>query len=180
MQTEPNQLADVFTLQNASLIQTAPLEVTDPRWTSFLDSYSIFQQLELNKLLKQKIAEDPSDQAALALLRAHTLFERTRARMVRIAEAAARSSQPNCPERDEAMNFLLTELEDGDRPANELIALGQSIGISPRTLKRAKAELNIASKVVALPNQPRRWVWSLTPNTPNATVADAPPIPSAK
>ncbi len=173
MQTEPNQLADVFTLLNASLIQTAPLEVTDPKWTSFLDSYSIFQQLELNKLLKQKIAEDPTNQATGALLRAHTLFERTRARMVRIAEAASRASEPLCPERQEAMNFLLIELADGDRPAKELIDLAQSIGISPRTLKRAKAELNIVSVQRSLPNQFRGWVWSLNPDSttssPNPT-----------
>ncbi len=165
MQTEPNQLADVFTLQNASLIQTAPLEVTDPRWTSFLDSYSIFQQLELNKLLKQKIAEDPSDKAAAALLRAHNLFERTRSRMGRIEEASNRAAQPNSPERDEAVSFLLTELADGDRPAKELLDLAQSIGISPRTLKRAKAELNIISVQRALPNQFRGWVWTLNPNS---------------
>ncbi len=174
MQTEPNQIADVFTLLTHSLIQTAPLEVTDPKLSTFLDSYSIFQQLELNKLLKQKITEDPTDKAAAALLRAHNLFERTRSRMGRIEEAANRASQPNSPERDEAVNFLLTELADGDRPAKELLDLAQSIGISPRTLKRAKAELNIISVQRALPNQFRGWVWTLNPKPTSQGPAPTP------
>ena len=181
MQTEPNQLNDVLSLLTQSLIQTAPLEVTDPRLSSFLDSYSVFQQLELNKLLKQKIAENPTDQAATSLLRAHALFERTRSRMVRITQAANRASGPDSPERDEAINFLLTELAEGDRPAKDLIALALSIGISHRTLKRAKAELNIISVQRVLPNQSRAWVWSLNPNlSPGTTSADPAPLPSAK
>ena len=95
--------------------------------------------------------------------------------MVRIAEAASRTSGPDSPERDEAMNFLRTELADGDRPAKELIALAQSIGISPRTLKRAKAELNIISVQRTLPNQSRGWVWSL-----NSDVSTSAPKPTPK
>ena len=161
MQTEPNQLNDVLTLLTQSLIQTAPLEVTDPKLSSFLDSYSLFQQIELNKLLKQKIAEDPSDHAAAALLRAHSLFERTRSRMVRIAEAANRNFEPASPDRDEAVDFLVNELAEGERSAKDLIATAQSLGISPRTLKRAKSTLNISSRLDRS-SQKRAWNWSLT------------------
>ncbi len=167
MQTEPNQLNDVFTLLQQSFIETAPLEVTDPRWTSFLDSYSIFQQIELNKLLKQKIAEDPSNEATAALLRSHALFERTRSRMVRIADAANRTSDHASPDRDDAIEFLLAELADGERPASELFATAQSLGISARTLKRAKSALNITSRLVRS-NQKRAWIWSLSVQTTTA------------
>ena len=176
MQTEPNQLTDVFTLLKQSFIETAPLEVTDPKWTSFLDSYSVFQQIELNKLLKQKIAEDPSDQAAAALLRAHALFERTRSRMARIAEAANRNFDHASPDRDDAVEFLLNELADGERPASELIATAQTLGISSRTLRRAKSTLNIESRLDR--SSPKRaWIWS-PPSSPAPIQTSEPAISS--
>ncbi len=175
MQTEPNQLNDVLTLLTASFIQTAPLEVTDPRWTSFLDSYSIFQQIELNKLLKQKIAEDPSDKAAAALLRAHALFERTRSRMVRVEELANPCGRAT-PDRDNAIAFLLAELADGERPASDLFATAQSLGISSRTLNRAKAELPISCRLDRSASK-RAWMWSLTPGSPGVE-APQPASPS--
>ena len=178
MQTEPNQLNDVLTLLKHSFIETAPLEVTDPKWTAFLDSYSIFQQIELNKVLNQKIAQDPSDHAAAALLRSHALFERTRSRMVRIAEAANRNSEHASPDRDDAVEFLLNELADGERPASELIATAQTLGISSRTLRRAKSALNIESRLDR--SSPKRaWLWSL-PAAPAAIPTPEPSISSQK
>ncbi len=171
MQTEPNQLNDVLTLLQQSFIETAPLEVTDPRWTSFLDSYSIFQQIELNKLLKQKIAEDPSDKAAAALLRSHALFERTRSRMVRIEELANPSGRAS-PDRDNAIAFLLAELADGERPASDLFATAQSLGISSRTLNRAKAELPISCRLDRSGSK-RSWLWSLTQSSSSSDAAEA-------
>ena len=165
MQTEPNQFADVLTLLKHSLVQTAPLDVKDAKLNSFLDSYSIFQQIDFAQFLKDRIAQDPTDKTATDLLRCQILFERTRARIARDAHAANRALEPNCPERDEAINFLLTELAEGDRPARELFAIAQSIGISQRTLKRAKSALNIASRLDRSPGQKRAWIWSLTGST---------------
>ena len=174
MQTESNQLNDVLTLLTASLIQTAPLDVTDPKLSSFLDSYSIFQQIELNKLLKQKIAENPSDQAATALLRAHSLFERTRSRMGRIAEATNSTDEHASPDRDDAVEFLLAELADGERAAVDLFAAAQSMGISSRRLKRAKSALNVLSRLDRS-GQKRAWIWSL-PRSQEANPTSSPAI----
>lgn len=49
------------------------------------------------------------------------------------------------PEFDEAVGFLRTELASGSRPSREVQRLAGEEGIAPRTLKRAKRELQVES-----------------------------------
>ena len=62
--------------------------------------------------------------------------------------------QPAERPRDHAKAFLLDELADGPKPAQQLIAEAELNDISQRTLQRAKAELDIGS---ILKNQ--EWLW---------------------
>ena len=65
--------------------------------------------------------------------------------------------------RAEAIEFLKDALANGPRPAAELQAQAQGLGIAPRTLKRAKADLNVISTSIyeAGVRGATAWVWSL-------------------
>jgi hypothetical protein len=58
----------------------------------------------------------------------------------------------------EAKEFLLNALAHGARPAQEIFALAREAGISERTLKRAKRELNIQTRKCGMTGA---WEWSL-------------------
>ncbi len=99
-------------------------------------------------------------------------MERSKSRFDRIAgrltrkPTAAESFQLNT-----ATQFLLTELSSGEKPAREVIKTARSIGISERTLDRAKAELGIISiqrTITSESSQIRCWVWTL-PRQPDKT-----------
>lgn len=58
--------------------------------------------------------------------------------------------------KDTAEEFLKRELADGPRPAAELIDLARKVGISERTLARAKKNLGVQGK-----QRKSGWWWSL-------------------
>ena len=68
----------------------------------------------------------------------------------------ARKAKENKDKVDEAIEFLYEILSEGEISASEAIALAVDVGISKRTLDRARKEINVnATKT----NGP--WVWSL-------------------
>jgi hypothetical protein len=97
---------------------------------------------------------------------------------------------PSAPESlgaiDDAKDFLLSVLEDGPRPAAEILALADSRGISKGTLSRARSELNIITNRVQgrwhmrLPPTVRKsaglWVQDVKPH-PHGPQADEQPHP---
>lgn len=72
---------------------------------------------------------------------------------------------PPVPEDDksalaEAVNALAVMLEDGPKPADVCFQEGQTLGISKRTLERAKVKLGVKAKRVNTEHGPR-WFWTL-------------------
>jgi hypothetical protein len=61
-------------------------------------------------------------------------------------------------ERDEATEFLMTELADGPRPAKEIEKARKDAGISERTLRRAREDLGIKPQKNGLNGA---WTWEL-------------------
>ncbi len=61
--------------------------------------------------------------------------------------------------RADAKEFLLSVLAQGPRPANDIMAEAEQEGISERTLKRAKKDLNIRSKKGPMSSG---WEWALS------------------
>ena len=159
MQTKPNPFSQLVSrLEETHLSGTKP-SFEDPAFSALLDSYTILQQCALTHHLQSLLAPDPDRPpesggkklptptfVAGAYLKTLNLLERTKSRLDRIAgrlerkENSFESLQRSC-----ASQFLLTELESGEKPARELIKLARSVGISERTLKRAKAEFGILS-----------------------------------
>lgn len=86
----------------------------------------------------------------------------------------------------EARVFLLELLGNGDkRDATEIMDIAKIEGIAVRTLKRAKGELGIKSKEVALDSGKKKWVWFLPeylikkkedPEEKSGTVAPCPSV----
>lgn len=72
---------------------------------------------------------------------------------------------------DRAVLLLREQLAAGSTPAVEVLAIAREHGISARTLKRAKATLNILASQERF-EETTRWCWAL----PNAT----PPRPTKK
>lgn len=65
--------------------------------------------------------------------------------------------------RREAKEFLSEILLAGEKPVDEVMKLARKAGISERTLKRAKAELGIASRKTGSPSSGKQeWFWSLS------------------
>lgn len=62
--------------------------------------------------------------------------------------------------KGEAKDFLLDILADGPVAAEQIISRAKAIGISGRTLNRAKAELKVVS---IKPSMDEGWRWSLAP-----------------
>jgi RecA-family ATPase len=56
----------------------------------------------------------------------------------------------------EAISFLETELETGERLANEVKKEARALGISERTLTRVRKETNVRAR-----KDGKAWVWSL-------------------
>lgn len=83
-----------------------------------------------------------------------------------ITAAAATPDEKN--ERAEARQFLLDHLADGPQPSDDMLRSADAIGISKRTLFRARKELGIEATRSADPKTGRmtRWTMSL----PEATV----------
>jgi len=68
----------------------------------------------------------------------------------------ARKAKEDKSKIDEAIDFLEEILADGEIPASEAIELAAEVGISKRTLDRARKELDVTSK-----KSEGHWVWSL-------------------
>jgi hypothetical protein len=60
------------------------------------------------------------------------------------------------PPRQAAIDLLLRLLETGPVPATEIMAHGERVGISPRTMKRAKSALAVTSR-----KEGQVWLWSI-------------------
>ena len=72
-------------------------------------------------------------------------------------------------DRDEAVEFLQAELEDGPQPAHEIAQAAGRAGVGPGSLKRAKRELRAVSKREGFGDK-GCWMWSL----PDAVKEDRP------
>ena len=138
--------------------------------TPFLEAQALIQQQSIIDQLTQLAAES-TDRLACSnlLLRAISTADRTRNRLSRLIGAAP--TPVPATEREEACNFLESELAGTERPAKDLIAAARALGITTRTLYRAKSDLNIISIQKASPEGAalaRTWFWSLP--TPTLTV----------
>lgn len=76
---------------------------------------------------------------------------------------ATQEATRRAPAREEAKEFILDYLKDGQKETSELDAAGKSIGVSSETFKRAKAELRREGKVncVSCGFPSKKWFWSL-------------------
>lgn len=63
------------------------------------------------------------------------------------------------PRRNEAKDWLANHLKDGPRPAKETIQQAKQNGHSERTLRRAKAELEVDAATTEGPDGRHEWVW---------------------
>ena len=163
MQTKPSSILIPLARFQESLTHSGPKAGSQSDLSSF-EFQGLVHHVETTQLLQQRIDEGVENAATAAvLLRAMSILERSRSSISRTLQQLSGTRTIRRRERDEATQFLLAELSDGDRPAKELISRAESIGITYRTLKRAKADLNIISFQSALPNQGHCWVWSLAP-----------------
>ncbi|HKA08181.1 MAG TPA: AAA family ATPase [Gemmataceae bacterium] len=76
-------------------------------------------------------------------------------------DAAHGPRRTDRPGEVQAAQFLVEELGKGEQPAAELLKRALAAGISERTLHRAKAALNVDSRMVRIGDK-RAWAWSLT------------------
>ncbi|MFZ5788905.1 MAG: AAA family ATPase [Acidobacteriota bacterium] len=75
-----------------------------------------------------------------------------------LAAAVSPAARP----RDEAVAFLRQLLADGPVPALEVCRQADEVGISRKTLKRAKATLGVISRKLGAPGGDRQaWSWEL-------------------
>jgi len=77
--------------------------------------------------------------------------------------------------RRDAVEFLKETLAAGERLATETIKAAREIGISERTLNRAKAELGVKSRPKGKPGEPGPWFWRL-PDAPPKTATPPPKV----
>ncbi len=183
MNTKPNPFIDLVACLEDTYLSGKETTFQDPNLSSRLDSYAILQQCTLTHHLQTLLAPDPDRPAptrggtptptfvAGTYLKILNLIERSKSRVDRIAGRLQR--QPSAHESfqlNAAVQFLITELSGGERPAREIIKLAKSLSISERTLNRAKAEIGILSIQRATPNQTptettpaksRTWFWAL-------------------
>lgn len=109
--------------------------------------------------------------------------ETARLRATGRSEALARDlldapSSEKHTERDEAADFLVGELADGPRPAEEIKREADDAGISWRTVERAKRALGVKAIRVSSGNEGRgRWEWDL-PSAGQPLATSPPPCPS--
>jgi len=71
----------------------------------------------------------------------------------------------------EASDFLLNYLAEGEREAAQAFKDASKVGISDRTLKRAKASLGVVVSRSGFGKQ-GKWAWKLPPKTPDAKGAN--------
>ncbi len=107
---------------------------------------------------------------ASASIRVLSLIERSKSRIDRINNRLNKKpAHHESFQLDAATQFLIAELANGHRPATDLFKCARKVGISDRTLNRAKADLGVISFQRALlppgPNAPhiktRSWFWEL-------------------
>jgi hypothetical protein len=75
----------------------------------------------------------------------------------------------------EAMDFLKAALEDGPKPAKELLKEAKKAGIEEITLRRAKKELGVQARRLSEPGAAKgsgAWVWELPAKTPTGDEGD--------
>lgn len=73
----------------------------------------------------------------------------------------ATHSEEERTERDEAKEFLLSELREGPRPAAEILKAASRVGVAERTLRRAKAALDIEAYREGGLGAAGKWHWRL-------------------
>ncbi len=174
MQNTPTEFTGVLnqlTSNLAASVSPNPTTLYDPALQHLMNSHTLYNQYAFAQSLLQKAEAKPEDAAyTQMILRMFNIMERTTSRIAR----ANPDSGPfiNTAERQEAREFLLTELADGPRPAKQILAAANAAAISRRTLFRAKAELNIQSIQSQPEGQPRTWSWFL-PAQPAADVPQA-------
>lgn len=76
---------------------------------------------------------------------------------------AAAQAVKQAPARDEAKEFILDFLKDGEKPVAELDEMASALGVSKNTLGRAKTELKQENKIKMWPRgfNPKKWYMSL-------------------
>lgn len=67
--------------------------------------------------------------------------------------------------KTEAVEWLKSVLGDTERPANQVIKEAEKVGISKRTLERAKAALNVKQRRIGFGDD-GRWLWRLPHTSP--------------
>jgi hypothetical protein len=79
--------------------------------------------------------------------------------------------------RDRATEWLRAELASGPRRASDVYAAATAAAIPERTLRRAKSDLRVASRVVVTDGV-RDWCWSLPANAGlgELELLDLPPL----
>jgi hypothetical protein len=81
---------------------------------------------------------------------------------------------------DAAVTFLQDYLEDGPQPASSAFSAAKQEGISERTLKRAKSQLEVRSQRVSAGNEGAgKWAWSLPYNSGTLAPLRAEPVTDA-
>lgn len=76
---------------------------------------------------------------------------------------AAAQAVKQAPARDEAKEFILDFLKDGEKPVAELDEMATALGVSKNTLGRAKTELKQENKIKMWSRgfNPKKWYMSL-------------------
>jgi hypothetical protein len=95
-------------------------------------------------------------------------------RLVCLGESEARadellasvSTAEERTERDEAIEFVRAELEDGPRNARDVKTAARDADIKDATLRRAKAQLGVSSVRVGGAAGAGHWEWSLRCSPP--------------
>lgn len=175
MNTKPNPfVALINSIGEISLLGDIP-SFLDPKFGAFLDACNVLQQCSLTHHLQTLLAPDPDRThdprdgkppatfIAGTYLKTLNLMERRKSRFDRIADGYSR--KPSAAESfqlNTASQFLLTKLSRGEKPARDVIKTASSVGISKRTLDRAKAQLGVLSiQRTISSSQLRCWVWAL-------------------
>jgi hypothetical protein len=81
----------------------------------------------------------------------------------------AREDDEDRADRDEATDFLLSELAGGSKPAKTINSAAKALGIGPWPLKAAKKKLGVRSSKGGMDGG---WIWSL-PEGDGASESDA-------
>lgn len=77
---------------------------------------------------------------------------------ISVNELNAAVGNTNARPKDAAEEFLKRELRDGPRKAQEMLKLAKQVGISERTLARARTRIRVQSE-----QKRGHWKWSLPP-----------------